>query len=309
MEPKVHNSSSLDADMSQLVTVYGYAYLHRLYSFDSNFNIIASFVPRPPKLPFLLRFHYHTEDWDSTSSETLISTYTIALYNNNKRRMRGRTECTCPISSKDGRTDEWGKCLWQLMKTETGAAKAFFSYPRKPFIGTKELRREVTSKRPCLKSEHTVAYKITSECDTTWRAHQPLSPWLALNGMLRHSWRDGLHVIYFHRNVVLRFPNLCKLSCEELRTTVYNLWYGCETWSLRLKELHSLTVLETQELGRTFETRREEEQGTKTISWALSTHHRMYYLNEMGGTCRTHGRGNRLCANLRCKSYKRHAWG
>jgi hypothetical protein len=46
------------------------------------------------------------------------------------------------------------------------AAKAFFSYPSKPFIGTKKPCYGLASKEGRhLKSEYTVAYRITSECD------------------------------------------------------------------------------------------------------------------------------------------------
>lgn len=68
------------------------------------------------------------------------------------------------------RADEWGKCLWQFLETETGVElqKHSSHTPAKPFIGTKKLCYGVTSKGCCLKSEYIAAYEITSDCDKTW---------------------------------------------------------------------------------------------------------------------------------------------
>ena len=45
------------------------------------------------------------------------------------------------------------------------------------------------------------------------------------------------------------------------RTIILPVLYGCETWSLTLREEHRLSVLENWVLGRIFGPKRDEETG------------------------------------------------
>jgi hypothetical protein len=39
------------------------------------------------------------------------------------------------------------------------------------------------------------------------------------------------------------------------------VWYGCETWSLTLREVHRVRVFENRVLRRIFKTKRDEVTG------------------------------------------------
>jgi hypothetical protein len=75
--------------------------------------------------------------------------------------------------------------------------------------------------------------------------------------------------------------------------------YGCETWSLTLREEHRLRVFENRVLRRVFGPKRDEVTG----EWRKLHNEKLHILysspnvirqikeNEVGGTCGTHGRG------------------
>jgi hypothetical protein len=77
--------------------------------------------------------------------------------------------------------------------------------------------------------------------------------------------------------------------------------YGCETWSLTLREEHRLRVLENRVLRGIFGPKRDEVTG----EWRklhTEEHHNLYSspdiirkvkVNEVGRACGTHGRGEK----------------
>jgi hypothetical protein len=77
---------------------------------------------------------------------------------------------------------------------------------------------------------------------------------------------------------------------------LFTLLYGCETWSLTLREEHRLRVSKNRVLRRIFGPEREEDR-----SWRKLHNDELHSLNsspnivmdEVGGTCGTHGGGER----------------
>jgi hypothetical protein len=77
--------------------------------------------------------------------------------------------------------------------------------------------------------------------------------------------------------------------------------YGCETWSLTLREEHRLRVFENRVLRRIFGPKSDEVTG----EWRKLHSEELYNLysspdiirqvkaNEVGGACSTHGRGEK----------------
>jgi hypothetical protein len=77
--------------------------------------------------------------------------------------------------------------------------------------------------------------------------------------------------------------------------------YGCETWSLTLREEYRLRVFENRVLGRIFGPKRDEVTG----EWRKLHNEELHNLysspditmqvkaNEVGGECSTHGRGEK----------------
>jgi hypothetical protein len=51
------------------------------------------------------------------------------------------------------------------------------------------------------------------------------------------------------------------LTIKTYRTIIFSVFYGCETWSLTLKEEHSLRVFENRVLRRIFGPKRDEVIG------------------------------------------------
>jgi hypothetical protein len=84
--------------------------------------------------------------------------------------------------------------------------------------------------------------------------------------------------------------------------------YGCETWSLTLKEEHRLRVLENRVLKRIFGPKREEVAG----GWRRLHNEKLHKLyaspniirvrkikeNEMDRTCNTHGKDEKCVLNF-----------
>jgi hypothetical protein len=74
--------------------------------------------------------------------------------------------------------------------------------------------------------------------------------------------------------------------------------YGCETWSLTLREEHRLRVFQNRILRRIFGPKRDEVTG-EWRKFHNKELHNLYSFdiisqvkaNEMGGACSTHGRG------------------
>jgi hypothetical protein len=75
--------------------------------------------------------------------------------------------------------------------------------------------------------------------------------------------------------------------------------YGCETWSLTLREEHRLRVFENRVLRRIFGPKRDDNTGEWRKLHNEELHNlysspdiiRQVKVNEVGGTCGTHGRG------------------
>jgi hypothetical protein len=88
-----------------------------------------------------------------------------------------------------------------------------------------------------------------------------------------------------------------KLNIKIYKTTILPVvLYGCETWSLTLREQHRLRMYENRVLRRIFGPKREEVAG----GWRR-LHNELHILyasilgrskqghSDMGGTCSTHG--------------------
>jgi hypothetical protein len=68
------------------------------------------------------------------------------------------------------------------------------------------------------------------------------------------------------------------------------VFYGCETWSLALREEHKLSVFENRVLRRIFRPKRDEVTG----EWRkLHNEASQVKANEVGRACGTHGRGEK----------------
>ena len=94
--------------------------------------------------------------------------------------------------------------------------------------------------------------------------------------------------------------------CRSLRTTSYVfvfagcfvfVLYGCETWSLTLREEHRLRVFENRVLRRIFGPKRDGVTGEwrKLHNEELNDLHSSPNIVRMGGSCGTYG-GRERCA-------------
>jgi hypothetical protein len=114
---------------------------------------------------------------------------------------------------------------------------------------------------------------------------------------------------------ILNFGNACYHSVQSLlspcllstnvKVKIYTtiilpvILYGCETWSLTLREDHRLGVFENRVLRRIFGPKRDEVTGEWRKLHSEELHNLYSYpdiirqvkANEVGGTCGTHGRG------------------
>jgi hypothetical protein len=94
--------------------------------------------------------------------------------------------------------------------------------------------------------------------------------------------------------------------------------YGCETWSLTLREEHRLRVFENRVLRRIFVPKRDEVTG----EWRklhIEELHNLYSspdiirqvvkANEVGGACGTHGRGQKSIQGFGGKSRRKETTG
>jgi hypothetical protein len=94
--------------------------------------------------------------------------------------------------------------------------------------------------------------------------------------------------------------------------------YGCETWSLTLREEHRLRVFENRVLRRIFEPNRDEVMG----EWRKLHNEKLHNLysspdiikqvkssqvkaNDVGGACSTHGRGEKSVQGLGGKARRK----
>jgi hypothetical protein len=81
----------------------------------------------------------------------------------------------------------------------------------------------------------------------------------------------------------------------------YGCMYGCETWSLTLREEHRLRVFENRVLRNIFGPKRDEVMGEWMKLHNEEVHNlysspdiiRQVKANEVGGACGTHGRGEK----------------
>jgi len=73
----------------------------------------------------------------------------------------------------------------------------------------------------------------------------------------KHSW---IKFIYPHKRIKL------------YRTIIFTVvLYGCETWSLTLREVHKVRVFENRVMRRIFGPKREEVAGANCIIWSFIT--------------------------------------
>jgi hypothetical protein len=96
-----------------------------------------------------------------------------------------------------------------------------------------------------------------------------------------------------------------RLVTKQLKIKIYKtvispvVLYGCETWSLTLREEHRLRVSENRVLRKIFVPKREEDE-----SWRKLHNDELHNLysspntvrvikSKVGGTCDTHGGGER----------------
>ena len=86
--------------------------------------------------------------------------------------------------------------------------------------------------------------------------------------------------------------SVIQVAVQKLKIKIYRtiilpaVLYGCETWSLILREESRLRVFENRVLRRTFRPKRGEVRGD-----AFLTHYCSGYQiekNKMGGVCSTH---------------------
>jgi hypothetical protein len=87
--------------------------------------------------------------------------------------------------------------------------------------------------------------------------------------------------------------------------------YGCETWSLTLREEHRLRVFENRVLRRIFRFKRDEV----TVEWRKLHDEELHNLfpdiirqvkaNEVGGACGTHERGQKSVQGLGGKARRK----
>jgi hypothetical protein len=93
--------------------------------------------------------------------------------------------------------------------------------------------------------------------------------------------------------------------------------YGCETWSLTLREEHSLSVFESRVLRRIFGPKRDEVTGewrklhNEELNNLCSSPDiiRQVKANEVGGACGTHGRGEKSVQGFGGKARRKETIG
>jgi hypothetical protein len=64
---------------------------------------------------------------------------------------------------------------------------------------------------------------------------------------------EEVHILFFHLSNKFK-----QLQCTKLQCVVPNILYGCETWSLTMKEVHTLRVSEDKVTQRILGHKREE---------------------------------------------------
>jgi hypothetical protein len=110
-----------------------------------------------------------------------------------------------------------------------------------------------------------------------------------------------------------------RLLSRNLKVKIYKTiilpvaLYGCETWSLTLREEHRLRVFENRVLRRIFVPKRDEVTGEWSKLHNEELHNlyscpniiRQVKANEVGGTCGTHGRGEKSVQGFGGKSRRK----
>ena len=90
-----------------------------------------------------------------------------------------------------------------------------------------------------------------------------------------------------------------KLNIKIYRTIILPILYGCETWSLTLREEHRLRVFENRVLRRVFGPKRDEVTGNgenyimRSLVICTPCAGGKIEKNEMGGACGAYGGGER----------------
>jgi hypothetical protein len=111
---------------------------------------------------------------------------------------------------------------------------------------------------------------------------------------------------------------LCLIKVKIYKTIILPVvLYGCETWSLTLREKHRLTVFEHRVLRRIFGPKRDEvtDGGSCTMrSFIFCTPPQILLAdqikeNEVGGTCGTHGSGEECVQGFDGKAQRKRLLG
>jgi hypothetical protein len=102
---------------------------------------------------------------------------------------------------------------------------------------------------------------------------------------------------------LLPFGSECFVILPAVQETIILpvVLYGCETWSLTLREEHRLRVFENRVLRRIFVPNRDEVMGEWRKLHNEELHNlysspdiiRQVKANKVGGACSTHGRGEK----------------
>jgi len=119
----------------------------------------------------------------------------------------------------------------------------------------------------------------------------------SIQGEIKGRLKSGNACYYSVQNLLSSSLSSKNLKIKIYRTIILPvLLYGCETWSLTLREERRVRVFENMVLGRIFGPKRDEITGTWTELYngeqMVCTPHQIE--NEVGGTCSTYG-GQERC--------------
>jgi hypothetical protein len=103
--------------------------------------------------------------------------------------------------------------------------------------------------------------------------HEKIKSRLNSENACYHSFQSFFSSCLLHKNDKVKIYKTVILPVVS---------YGCETWSLSLREEHRLRVFEDRVLRRIFGPKKDEVTG----DWRKLQ-------NEVGGACGTHGRGEK----------------
>jgi hypothetical protein len=118
--------------------------------------------------------------------------------------------------------------------------------------------------------------RYTSEWSSRQQQHTVFRPWIGAVVNFYYSWTPSGVWRCVHVKVLLAHPSLCykmyaiipnMSSISDIhvsvRPNVPVVLYGCETWSLTLREEHRLRVFENSLLRRVFGLKRDEVTGSR----------------------------------------------